>query len=141
MDYALVGKRTPKIDGVAKATGSAHFSRDVILPRMLYGRILRSPHAHARILNVDTIRAARLPGVRAVITGKDTAGVKFGVFRETRDQYALAMDKVRYVGDEVAAVAAEDEDTAQEALELISVDYEVLPAVFDPLEAMKPGAP
>lgn len=141
MDYAVLGKRTPKIDGVAKATGSARFSRDMILPRMLYGRILRSPHAHARILNIDTSRAASLPGVKAVITGRDTAGVKFGVFRETRDQYALPIDIVRYIGDEVAAVAADDEDAAQEALELIAVDYEVLPAVFDPLEAMRPGAP
>ncbi len=141
MDYAVLGKRTPKIDGVAKATGSARFSRDLILPRMLYGRILRSPYAHARILSIDTSRAARLPGVKAVLTGKDTAGVKFGVFRETRDQYALPMDKVRYIGDEVAAVAAADEDTAQEALELIRVEYEVLPAVFDPLDGMEPSAP
>lgn len=141
MDYAVLGKRTPKLDGVAKASGSARFSRDLILPRMLYGGILRSPHAHARILNIDTRRAARLPGVKAVVTGKDTAGVKFGVFRETRDQYALPIDKVRYIGDEVAAVAAVDEDTAQEALTLIQVDYEVLPPVFDPVEGMKPGAP
>ncbi len=141
MDYAVVGKRTPKLDAVAKATGSGRFSRDLILSRMLYGSILRSPHAHARILKIDTSRAARLPGVKAVVTGKDTAGVKFGVFKETRDQYALAIDKVRYIGDEVAAVAAVDEDTAEEALGLIVVEYEVLPPVFDPVEGMKPGAP
>ncbi|MDP2663095.1 MAG: molybdopterin-dependent oxidoreductase [Dehalococcoidia bacterium] len=139
IDFAVVGKRTPKLDAVAKATGSGRFSRDLILPRMLYGSILRSPHAHARILNIDTSRAARLTGVKAVVTGKDTAGVKFGVFRETRDQYALAIDKVRYIGDEIAAVAAVDEDTAQEALDLIQVEYEVLPPVFDPVEGMKPG--
>jgi 4-hydroxybenzoyl-CoA reductase alpha subunit len=141
MEYSVLGKRTPKIDAVAKATGAARFSNDMILPRMLYGKILRSPYPHARILHVDVERALRLPGVKAVVTGRDTAGVKFGVFRETRDQYALPLDKVRYIGDEVAAVAAVDEDTAQEALELIRVEYEVLPAVFDPLEAMRDGAP
>ncbi|MDP2954522.1 MAG: aldehyde oxidase, partial [Chloroflexota bacterium] len=141
MNYALLGKRTPKIDGLAKATGGARFSNDIILPRMLYGKILRSPYPHARILHIDTGRAKGLPGVKAVVTGKDTAGVRFGVFRETRDQYAIPIDKVRYIGDEVAAVAAVDEDIAEEALGLIKVDYEVLPAAFDPLEAMKPGAP
>lgn len=141
MEYTVVGRRTPKIDGPAKATGSARFSNDIILPRMLCGKILRSPHPHARILNIDTSRAERLSGVKAVITGKDTARVKFGVYRETRDQYAIPIDKVRYVGDEVAAVAAIDGDIAEEALDLIKVDYELLPAVFDPLEAMKPAAP
>lgn len=141
MDYAVVGKRTPNIHGVAKATGAARFSGDITLPRMLFGKILRSPIAHARIINIDTGRAEKLPGVKAVITGKDTAGVKYGVFPQTRDELALALDTVRYIGDEVAAVAALDEDTAQEALGLIRVDYEALPAVFDPVEAMKPGAP
>lgn len=140
MEYAVVGKRIPKLDGLAKVTGSARFSSDIILPRMLYGKILRSPYPHARILNVDTSRARQLLGVKAVVTGKDTAGVKFGVFRETRDQYAIPIDKVRYIGDEVAAVAAVDEDTAEEALSLIRVDYDVLPPALDPIEAMKPGA-
>jgi len=77
MEYAIVGKRTPDIHGAAKATGAARFSGDITLPRMLFGRILRSPLAHARILNVDTSRAEKLPGVKAVITGKDTAGIKY----------------------------------------------------------------
>ncbi|MDP2660499.1 MAG: molybdopterin-dependent oxidoreductase [Dehalococcoidia bacterium] len=140
MAYSVLGKRTPKVDGPAKATGAARFSNDIVLPRMLYGRILRSPHPHARILHIDASLAVRLAGVKAVVTGKDTAGVKFGVFRETRDQYAIPIDKVRYIGDEVAAVAAVDEDTAEEALGLIRVEYEVLAAAFDPLEAMKPDA-
>jgi 4-hydroxybenzoyl-CoA reductase subunit alpha len=108
---------------------------------MLYAKVLRSPHAHARILNIDTSRAERLSGVKAVVTGRDTPGVKWGVFPYTRDQQLLTVDKVRYVGEDVAAVAAEDEETAMEALELIGVDYEVLPAVFAPIEAMQEGAP
>lgn len=140
-EYSLVGKRVPRIDSVAKATGDARYTADLVLPRMLHGKILRSPHAHARILNIDTSRAERLPGVKAVVTGRDIAGVKWGVFRYTQDQTLLAVDKVRYIGEDVAAVAAVDEDTALEALELIKVEYEVLPAVFDPIEAMKPGAP
>jgi len=108
---------------------------------MLCGKVLRSPHAHARILNIDASRAERLRGVKAVVTGRDTAGVRWGVFPYTRDQQLLTGDKVRYIGEDVAAVAAEDEETAMEALELIEVDYEVLPAVFGPLEAMQEGAP
>ncbi|MDO8692134.1 MAG: xanthine dehydrogenase family protein molybdopterin-binding subunit [Dehalococcoidia bacterium] len=141
MAYSVLGKRTPKMDGPAKATGGARFSNDIVLPRMLHGKILRSPHPHARILHIDTSLAMKLAGVKAVVTGKDTAGVKFGVFRETRDQYAIPIDKVRYIGDEVAAVAAVDEDTAEEALGLIRVEYGVLAPAFDPLEAMKPDAP
>jgi 4-hydroxybenzoyl-CoA reductase subunit alpha len=126
---------------VAKATGDAEYTDDMVLPRMLYGKILRSPYPHARIIDIDTSRAENLPGVKAVITGKDTPGRKYGVFGRTADQYALAIDKVRYIGDEVAAVAAIDEDIVEEALDLIRVEYEPLPAVFDPEEAMRPGAP
>jgi CO/xanthine dehydrogenase Mo-binding subunit len=108
---------------------------------MLHAKILRSPYAHARILNIDTSKAERLPGVKAVVTGQDIAGVRWGVFRYTRDQAMLAIDKVRYLGEDVAAVAAVDEDTALEAIGLIEVEYEELPAVFDPMEAMKEGAP
>ena len=105
---------------------------------MLFGKLLRSPHPHARILNIDTRKAERLPGVKGVITGKETPYV-FGVSHF--DQTPLQTEKVRHVGDAVAAVAAVDLDTAEEALRLIRVDYEPLPAVFDPIEAMKPGAP
>lgn len=141
LEYSLIGKRIPRTDSLEKATGQARYFADIAPPRMLYGKILRSPYPHARILHIDTSRAASLPGVRAIVTGKDTAGVKVGVFRETRDQYLLPPDKVRYAGEEVAAVAAIDEEVAQEALELIKVEYEVLPAVFDPVEAMQEGAP
>jgi len=140
-DYSLIGKRLPRPDALVKAVGDAKYVADMILPRMLQAKILRSPHAHARILSIDTSRAEKLPGVIAVISGKDTAGHKWGVFPFSRDQQLLTTDKVRYVGEEVAAVAAVDLDTAEEALELIRVDYEVLPALFDPEEAMKDGAP
>ncbi len=112
---------------------------------MLIGKMLRSPHAHAKIIHIDISKAKKLPGVKAIITAKDTHGVKFGsnefFFPQTADQQALERDKVRYIGDELGAVAAVDEETAEHALKLIDVQYEVLPAVFDPLEAMKPGAP
>ncbi len=140
-EHTLVGQRVVRIDSRAKATGQARYTADLTLPRMLCGKVLRSPHAHARILNIDTSKAERLRGVRAIVTGKDAAGVKWGVFGYTRDQELLTRDKVRYIGEDVAAVAAEDEDTAVEALKLIEVEYEVLPAVFDPLEATQEGAP
>ncbi len=140
-EHRLVGQSVVRIDSAAKATGEARYTADLTLPRMLHGKVLRSPHAHARILHIDTSKAERLPGVRAVVTGKDAAGVKWGVFNYTRDHGLLPADKVRYIGEDVAAVAAEGEDTALEALGLIEVEYEVLPAVFDPVEAMQEGAP
>jgi 4-hydroxybenzoyl-CoA reductase subunit alpha len=111
---------------------------------MLYGKILRSPHPHAKILNIDTSQAEKLIGVKGVVTGKDTLGKKQGIWRrfsELCDEEILCREKVRYIGDPVAAVAAIDEDTAEEALDLIEVEYEPLPAVFDPLEAIKEDAP
>jgi 4-hydroxybenzoyl-CoA reductase subunit alpha len=143
-EYSIIGKDMPRLDATVKVTGEAKFTDDIILSRMLYGKILRSPYPHARILNIDTSKAEKLLGVKAVITGKDTLGIKFSILvtPEIRaDQDALAMDKVRYIGDEVAVVAAIDEDIAEEALDLIEVEYEKLPALFDPIEAMKPGAP
>jgi 4-hydroxybenzoyl-CoA reductase subunit alpha len=140
-DYAIIGKNMPRVDAFAKVTGEAKFTADIELPRMLVGKILRSPFPHARIRNVDVSRALALPGVKAVVTGKDTYGEKWGVFRYTQDQQFLPTDKVRYFGEEVAGVAAADEETALEALERIRVDYEELPAVFDPMEALAPGAP
>ncbi len=141
VEHELVGQSVVRIDSLAKATGRALYTADLTLPRMLHAKVLRSPHAHARILNIDTSKAEKLRGVEAVVTGKDAAGVKWGVFRYTRDHALLAADKVRYIGEDVAAVAAVDEETAMEALGLIEVEYEVLPAVFDSLEAMKEGAP
>ena len=142
--YSVVGKSIPRLDGRVKATGEAKFAVDVVLPGMLYGKILRSPYPHAKIVNIDTSKAEALPGVKAVISGKDTGVVRFGFIDTPRypvEQCPLAVDKVRYIGEDVAAVAAINEDIAEEALGLIKVDYEELPAVFDPEEAMKDGAP
>ncbi|HID65254.1 MAG TPA: aldehyde oxidase, partial [Anaerolineae bacterium] len=97
MEYALIGKRMPRIDAPAKVTGEAKFTADLMLPRMLHAKVLRSPYPHARIVRIDTSKAEKLPGVKAVITGRDTAGVKWGVFRYTRDQELLPTEKVRYV--------------------------------------------
>src|SRR3990170_720176 len=134
--YTVVGKRMPRVDAAIKVTGEAKFSEDIILPRMLHAKILRSPLAHAKIFNIDTSRAEKFPGVKAVLLNKDTEGIYAGP-----DEMILASDKVRFIGDEVAAVAAVDEDTAIEALELIKVDYEPLPAVFDMEEALKKESP
>ncbi len=142
LDY--VGKRILRKDGPDKVTGKAIYTVDLQLKGQLVGKILRSPHAHARILDIDTSLAQEVPGVKAVITGKDTLGIKHGFVETPRypaDQYPLAMDKVRFIGEEVAAVAATDVYAADKALSLIKVTYEPLPAVFDPEEAMMPGAP
>ena len=142
--HRVVGKQIPRIDANVKATGQAEFTVDIVLPRMLHGKILRSPYPHARILSIDTSRAETIPGVKAVITGKDTGAVRFSFLDTPRypaDQCPLAVDKVRFVGEEVAAVAAVTEEAAEEALRLIKVEYEELPAVFDPEEAIKNGAP
>ena len=142
--YNVINTQVHNIDGIVKVTGRATFTFDVKLPHMLYGKILRSPYAHARILNIDTSKAEKLPGVKAVVTGKDTLGVKQGIwrrFKELCDEEILAREIVRYIGEPVAAVAANDEDAAEEALDFIEVEYEPLRAVFDPLEAIKEGAP
>ena len=137
-EFLFVGQRVPKLDASRKVTGQTVYGHDMKLPRMLYGKILRSQHAHARILNIDTSRAKALPGVKAILTAEDIPEIKIGW---ARDNPVLKSGKVRSLRDEIAAVAAVDEDTAQEALELIKVEYEELPAVFDPEDAMKPGAP
>jgi CO/xanthine dehydrogenase Mo-binding subunit len=136
----LVGKNMNRVDATSKATGAALYSADLTLPRMLIGKVLRSPYPHARIVGIDTSRAERLPGVRAIITGSEASSAKWGVFRYTQDQQFLPSDQVRFIGEEVAAVAATDADIAEEALGLISVQYEEMPAVFTVREAMKPGA-
>jgi len=139
--FSYIGKDMKRIDTACKATGEAVFAADLVLPRMLVGKILRSPHAHAQIVAIDPSKAEKLPGVKAVVTAKDTCGDKWGVFKYTQDQQFLPTEKVRYVGEEVAAVAAVDEDTALEALSLIDVTYEVLPAVYTIEDALAPGAP
>jgi xanthine dehydrogenase molybdenum-binding subunit len=132
-----VGKRIPKIDAVDKATGRAQYIQDMKLPGMLYGKILYSKFPHARIVKIDTSKARALPGVRAVITGEDIPEIKMGVYKDNRP---LKAGKVRSYRDEVAAVAATDPQTAEEALSLIEVIYEPLPGIFDPEEAMQQGA-
>ncbi len=141
MKTNVIGKGLPRIDAIAKATGEAQYTVDLKMPGMLQGKILRSPLPHAKIKSIDTSEAAALSGVHAVITAKDVPLKKFSFMQFLADKTILCSDKVRYVGDEVAAVAAIDEDTAVEALDLIKVEYEPLPAVFDSEEAMQPGAP
>lgn len=138
-DYAVIGKRTTRTDAVAKVTGEARYATDVYLPKMLWARVLRSPHAHARIVSIDTAKARRLPGVKAVLTAQDVPDARYGAL--VLDMGIFARDKVRYIGEAVAAVAAQDEETAAAAVKLIEVEYDPLPAVFDPLQAMQPGAP
>lgn len=138
-NMAVVGATVKKIDGIEKVTGAAQFVTDIMLPRMLHGRIKRSPHAHARIVHVDTSKAEALPGVRAVLTAEDVPPKLLGTL--TLDQYFIARDRVRIVGEPVAAVAAETPEIAQEPIELIEVEYEELPAVYDPEEAMKLDCP
>ncbi len=150
-DYSVIGKRLPSLESVPKGKGETKFTDDLTLPAMLHARTLRSPFPHARIVKIDTSRARALPGVEAVITVADTPGRKYGYWppgvrwdqwsQIIEDRYPLAKDKVRFAGEELAAVAAIDEDTAEEALALIEVEYEQLPAVFDPEESLKPGAP
>ena len=136
---AVIGAPVPRIEGPDKVTGRTVYAADVTLPGMLWGKLLRSPLPHARIRRIDASAAWRVPGVRAVVTGADHPNLYVG--KVLRDMPVLCWDRVRYVGDRVAAVAADTPEAADEALDLIDVDYEPLPAVFDPLEAMLPGAP
>jgi 4-hydroxybenzoyl-CoA reductase alpha subunit len=140
-EFSVIGKRLPRVDAREKVTGEAKYAADYSLPGMLWCKLVRSPYPHARILNIDTSKAANLPGVKAVVTGRDFGGWTWGWMPTTRDEPPLVVDKVRYMAEAVAGVAAIDEDTAEEACELIKVDYEELPGVFDPEEAMKEGAP
>jgi 4-hydroxybenzoyl-CoA reductase subunit alpha len=132
----FLGQRRRKTDGLEKSVGRARYTDDISLPGMLHGKILRSPHPHARILAIDASEALALPGVRAVVTGEEMP-VPFGIIVWTPDEQALATDRVRYIGDAVSAVAAVDEDTANRALGLIRVEYEVLEAILDPHEAAR----
>jgi 4-hydroxybenzoyl-CoA reductase alpha subunit len=141
MKGKVIGAALPRIDSIAKVTGEAQYTVDLKMPGMLHGQILRSPLPHAKIKSIDISKAAELKGVHAVITAEDVPLNKFSFFQWLADKTILCSDKVRYVGDEVAAVAAIDEDTAEHALDLIEVEYEPLPAVFSVEEAMRPGAP
>ena len=136
--YRFIGTETPRPDAPEKAAGRAQYIHDMVRPGMLYGKIKFSEHAHARIKHIDTSRAEKLPGVRAVVTGYNTPEIRIGFIK---DNFALKRDKVRQFRDEVAAVAAIDPDIAEEAVDLIRVDYEPLPGVFTPEEALKQGGP
>ncbi len=137
-DLQVVGKRLPKLDAPQKVAGQTAYAHDLRMSGLLIGAILRSPHPHARILSIDVSAAAQLPGVHAVVHAGNVEQRRFGY---NNDNLPLKQNKVRFIGDEVAAVAAIDEETARHALELIRVDYEVLPAVFDPFEAMDEASP
>ena len=135
-DTTLIGKRMPMADAPAKVTGIGKYTDDLTAPGMLYGAILHSPYAHARIVSIDTSRAEALPGVKAVATGKDAPN-PYGILPVGHDERVFALDKVRYIGDNVAAVAATSREIAAQALELVDVTYQPLPAYFDPIESMK----
>ena len=137
--FSVVGRRVQRVEGFDKVTGDSKFIADVFLPNMLVGKVLRSPFPHARIRSIDTRKAEKVRGVRAVVTAEDTIKRPWGAF--FADQYILSVGKTRYVGEEVAAVAAIDPDIAEEAIDLIEVDWEPLPGVFDAEEAMQDGAP
>src|SRR5881392_3954449 len=135
-DFSIIGKPIALIDSAGKTTGAGKYADDLSVPGMLIGKILHSPYPHALIKRIDASRALAFDGVVAVITGEDAPN-KYGILPVGHDETALAVDKVRYVGDNVACVAAVDEATAERALELIDVDYELLPAWFDPEQSMK----
>ncbi len=139
--HETIGKSLPRVDAAEKVTGRAKYTGDYHLENMLYGKILHSPIPHGRIKNIDTNQAEQLPGVRLVLTGKDVTDITYGVTPARYDEHVLAKDRVRYIGDEVAAVIAVDEETAEKALSLIEVDYEELPTVFNPMDAIKDAAP
>jgi CO/xanthine dehydrogenase Mo-binding subunit len=141
-ELKIVGKRHPKIDGGERVSGKAEYASDVYLPGMLYGKTLRSPHPHAKIVSIDTEKAKALPGVKAIITAKDIADFPwYQAPGRGHHDMPLLVDTARFVGDDIAVVAAVDEDVAQEALALIKVEYQTLPFVLDPEEALKPAAP
>lgn len=143
---SYIGQPTPAMDAVEKVTGETQYADDLVFPNLLWGKVLTSPVAHARIRSIDTSQAEALPGVRAVITYRDAPDTRFNrIMRWAADPLPATErvldDVVRYVGDEVAAVAADTEEIARQAVKLIQVDYEPLPAVFDQEEALRPDAP
>jgi CO/xanthine dehydrogenase Mo-binding subunit len=135
----VIGKSLPRVEGAEKVSGALRYTADYYRPGTLWGKVLRSAYSHARIVNIDISRAKNLSGVKAIVTAADLDPQLMGAV--LKDMPVLAQDRVRYVGEDIAAVAAVDADTAEEAIHLIDVEYEELPSVFDPLEAMKPEAP
>jgi len=136
----VVGRPRRRVDGRAKVTGQTRFADDVALPRMLHGRLLRSPHPHARITRMDASKAVALPGVHVVLTGRDFP-IPYGILPVSHDEHALCPDVVRFVGDPVAAVIARDEATANDALDAIEVDYELLTTISSPDESLRTPEP
>src|SRR5437773_2559904 len=135
-DFSIIGKRIALVDSAGKSAGQGKYTDDLSLPGMLIGKILHSPYPHAVIRKIDSSRAEVLEGVVAVVTGPDAPN-KYGILPVGHDETALAVDKVRYVGDNVACVVSISEGIAEQALELIEVEYEPLPAYFDPDDSMK----
>src|SRR5215207_128638 len=134
----VVGNPTPRVEGELKVSGKAKYAVDVTLPGMLWGKIYRSPIASGKIKRIDVSKAEALPGLHAVVTGKDCAGLRIG--RRLYDMPIIADGEVRFIGEKVAAVAADSEDICDEALNLIEVEYEETEPLLDPAEALKPGA-
>src|SRR5438270_3604143 len=135
-EFSVIGKPVALIDSAGKTTGAGKYADDLTLPGMLIAKILHSPYPHAVIKRIDATRALAVDGVVTIVTGHDAPN-KYGILPVGHDETALAVDKVRYVGDNVACIAAVDEATAERAVELIDVEYELLPAWFDPEESMK----
>src|SRR5258707_325724 len=138
--HRVIGKALRKVDATAKVTGATKFADDLALPRMLFCKLLRSPHPHAKITGIDTTKARALPGVKAVLTGQDLP-IAFGILPVSQDEHALCPDTVRFVGDPVAAVAATTEETATAAIDLIAVTYDQLPAIASALDAVAKPTP
>ena len=141
-EYRIIGKRVERVDAFERLTGEAKFAADIYLPGMLYVKMLRSPHPHAKVVRIDLSRAQALPGVKAILTSRDVPD--FAVAKRATPPFIpkpILATTARYAGDEILAVAAVDEETAENALDLIDVEYEILPFVLDAEEAVKPGAP
>jgi len=139
-EMRVIGVPRRRVDARAKVTGQTRFADDIFFPRMAHCKLLRSPHPHARIRRIDTLRAAEHPGVYLVLSGKDLP-IEYGILPVSQDEQALSVDHVRHVGDPVAAVVAREELTAFEALDLIDVEYELLTTIADPEEALATPAP
>ena len=135
-----IGVPTPRVDGIEKTTGRAIYTADIKMDGVLFAKTLRSPFPHAKIISIDISAAQKLPGVHAVVTGENIyQGARHG--RAVVDVPVIAQGRVRFIGEQIAAVAADDEETAQKAIELINVEYEEIPAVLDMDEAIAQGAP
>ena len=144
MAQAIVGQSIPRIDGLPKVTGNARYIADLSLPGMLHAAVMRSPHPHALLKRIDAGEARKVPGVKAVLTGPDILkmeGIDPFYGPAYKDQPILAVERVRHVGEAVAAVAADTREAAEEALSLVRVEYEPIPAVHTVLDAVRPDAP